>query len=373
MNAPIRKQVIDRAARELRELHDGIDRFVRGLVARSAFQKADGPLAYTDAQVAPLFAENLRHKYAKLLEVQYPELEAANGEVIPIDSSMPPAAITWEYDMIDKGASADWIDDEGHIMPSAFVKSAGKFTGKAAEFGMGYDSNLFDDERATMAGVPLSSLKGEAIKRAHDEFCQWHWLFGTPEKDGMLGLCTHPNLPMSLAALNGGATSRLPANKTGDEIIADFVTLIDTIPIQSIERYHAVTVYLPHSLMRRMRTLYVAGTATGMVTAWDKLKDMFKGDDSGQGKVTFKAALFCDASRRKNPATGTDTSNLAGDFLLALPPSNATELAFIRARPFTARPPEEDGFSVKHRWHAKIGGCKMVQPLSLHLMTYGTT
>jgi hypothetical protein len=375
MNAPaIRQQVKDRAAREIRELHDGIDRLCQNLAHRGAFTKADGPLSYTDAQVAPIYAEQLRYKYSQIPEVLYAELEAANGEVLPIDSSMPPAAVSWEYDMIDSGAMADWIDDEGHIAPSAFVKSAGKFTGKAAEFGMGYESNLFDDERAVMAGLPLDTIKGQDLKRAHDAFCQWHWLFGTPEKDGMPGLCTHPMLITSLAALNGGASSRLIGNKSDAEILADFRTLIDAVPHQSKRRHFAVEVWLPHTFIEEMRSRFIASTAAGTFTLWDRLKAMYSGDDAGQPRVSFKPAMFCEAANRLNPNTGTDTSNISGDFVLALPAKNAAELCFIRARPFTMRPPREVGdFTIKHVAHAKIGGCKMVRPLSLHMMVYGTT
>lgn len=374
MSKTIPKHIMDRAAAELAQRNDGIRRMCERLASEHKFEKADGPLAYTDAQVAPIYAEKLRYLYTQLPEVIYPDLEAANGEVVPIDSSMPPGAKTWEYDMIDSGASACWIDDEGHITPNAFVKSAGKFTGQAAEFAMGFSSNLFDDERASMAGMQLDPIKGQAIKKAHDKWCEWHWMFGTPEKDGMLGLCTHPAMPMALAPLNAGASSRLPANKSNTEILADFVTLIDSIADQSIEAHHAATVYLPWSLIRLMRTKFIdAGGSDPKFTLWDRLKAMYSGDDSGQGKVAFKGANFCSAARRKNPDTNTDTSNISGDFLLALPTPNVAELAFIRARPFTMRPPKEEDFSVKHLAHAKIGGTKMVRPLSCGMMVYGTT
>lgn len=375
MNAPaLSKHLMDRAERERKILSDGITRLCKSLLANGKFTgDPDAAIPYTDAQVAPIYAEKLRHVYAKLVEVWYPELEAANGEVLPIDSSMPPGAETWEYDMIDSGASMDWIDDEGQIAPNAFVKSAGKFVGRTAEFGGGYKTNLFDDERQSMAGMNLSPIKGAAVKRAHDVFCEWRWLFGSPDKDGMLGLCTHPNMPMSMAANNAGDTSKLPENKTNAEILADFISLIDGVAEQSLERFHAVTVYMPHSLIRLMRTRFLDATAEGKQTLWDRLKGLYSGDDSGQGKVTFKGANFCSASRRKDPRTGTDTSGISGDFLLALPPQNADELCFIRARPFTMRPPEEKGFSVQHLAHGKIGGCKMVQPLSCAMLIYGTT
>lgn len=353
---------LERAANEAKDIRAYADSIVRKTERK-------------DTQFAPLYAEKLRFVYQGLIEIKYPDLEAANGEVLPIDSSMPPGAVSWEYDMVDAGASMDWIDDEGQIAPSAFVKSMGKFTGKAAEFGGGYKTNIFDDERATMAGMNLDPLKGQRLRRKHDEWCQWHWLFGAPDKDGMLGLCTHPNMPMSLAALNAGASSRLFANKTNAEILADFVDLIDGVPEQSKNLHYAVTVFLPNSLIRLMRSRFIdAGGSAPQYTLWDRVKDMFKGDDAGQSKVTFKGVEWCTAAGRLHPKTGTDTSGISGDFMLALPAQNAAELCFIRARPFTMRQPREIGdFSTKHLAHAKIGGTKMVYPLSCNMLVFGTT
>lgn len=321
-------------------------------------------LGKCDASLAPIWAEKLRHVFPGVVETLYPDLPVAAGQVLPVDSSVSPADLVWEYYMVDSGASMDWIDDDGTIMPSAYVK-ASRHTGTMAEFGGGFEYTIMELERAAKANVPLNTIKAAAVKRAHDEFVQSKWLFGDMRK-GFPGLLTHPNIPMSLAAA-GASTSRHWDAKTGDELIADFIELIDTIPEQSLEQHHAAIVYMPHGLIRKLRSLYVSNTADGVVSYWDRLLKLYAGDDSGQGKVSFRGLNECQASRRASP----DPFPFGGDIMFALPAANANELSFIRARGLTQRPPQEVDFKVKIVSHAKIGGVKVVRPLAVHIMCFG--
>lgn len=357
----IPKHVLDAAAANVAKRKAMFDAFVGDLCARHRVN---------DAQLAPLWGEKLRHTFSTIPETIYPDLVAVNGGVIPIDTSVNPASLEWEYFMIDSGALCDWIDDEGNLMHSSFV-TATRHTGKHAEIGGGYEYTIFDLEKAALANVPLNQIKAKAVKRAHDEKTEWVWLFGDSAMD-IPGLCTHPNVTTSFAAIGAGL-SRLPINKTNDEILADFVTLLDTIPQQTIEGHHAAKGFMPHSLIRLMRSRFLEGTASGVVSLWDRLRALYSGDDSGQGKVEFKGLNPLDANRRINPVTGTDTSGISGDFLVAVPADDKDSLAFIRARSFTQRPPQEVDFNIKILTHGNIGGVKMVYPLSCHVMFFGTT
>lgn len=332
--------------------------------AIKAFAQQLAGLGRCDASLAPIWAEKLRHVFPKIVETLYPDLPVASGEVLPVDSSVDPADIVWEYYMVDSGASMDWIDDDGSIMPSAYVK-ASRHTGNMAEFGGGYEYTIMELERNAKSNVPLNTIKASAVKRAHDEFVQRKWLFGDMAKS-MPGLLTHPNIPMSLAAA-GASTSRHWDAKTGDELIADMIALIDAIPEQSMEQHHAATVYMPFGMIRKLRSLYIASTDSGAVSYWDRLLKLYAGDDSGQGKVVFRGLNECQASRRPT----SDPFPFGGDIAFALPAPNADELAFVRARGLTQRPPQEQDFKVKIVSHAKIGGVKVVRPLAVHILCFG--
>jgi hypothetical protein len=171
---------------------------------------------------------------------------------------------------------------------------------------------------------------------------------------------------MSLAAA-GASTSRHWNSKTGDELIADVIALVDTIPAQSLEQHHAAQVFMPVGMIRKLRALYISSTGDGAVSFWDRLLKLYSGDDSGQGKVSFHGLNECQSARRATP----DPFPFLGDFMFAIPAANADELAFIRARNLTQRPPQEQDFKVKIVSHAKIGGVKVVRPLAVHILCFG--
>ena len=348
------KQVMDAARAMAREVAYKIDSFAARMVGEGR----------ADAQLAPIWAEKLRHTFPKLIEKKYPDLPAANGEVCPVDSSVDPADLVWEYYQIDSGASWDWIDDDGSIMPSAYVK-AQRFTGEMAAFAGAYGYTIPEMERAAKANVPLNQTKAAAMKRAHDRFCSEKWLFGDARKR-IYGLLTHPNIPMMLAPA-GVSTSRHYSLKTGDEILSDIVSMIDSVPERSLEQHHVVQVFMPAGMDRRLRSLYVAGTASGTVTYWERLMSLFSGDDTGQPKVVFKTLNECRADRRPTP----DPFPFGGDLMFALPAPSVEDLAFIRARGITMLPPENVDLKVTIKAHAKIGGLKVVYPLSVVMMCFG--
>ena len=326
-----------------------------------------------DEQLAPIWAEKLRHTFTEVLEVEYTDLDAAEGNVLPIDSSVSPESLIWEYYRVDQTGFAAWIDDDGKVMPSGAIK-AKRFTGEMHEFGHKYEWTVFDLERAAAVNLPLSSMKAENARRAHAEFVNWVWLFGDSGKN-LLGLVTHPNITVSLAPLRSGGSvdaDRLWSLKSNDEILTDLATLIDTVPQQTGRKEHVATVFMSlkdAQILRRRRL----GAGDGTLTLWDFVQTLWKGDDTGQPKVSFRVLNECDPTYRVQPGVGSDTSGITGRFLLAIPAANKSKLAFIRARPFTQRPPQERDFVLYHTTHEKIGGCKCQVPLAVHRMDFRAT
>lgn len=320
-----------------------------------------------DAQLAPIWAEKLRHTYKQVLETKYPELAAANGDVLPIDTSVDPAAESWEYFMIDHAGFASWIDDDGHLAPNGALTMT-RYTGYTAEMGFEYNMSIFDLERAAKASLPISNLYLKNAKRYHDAKKNWVWLFGDSAKQ-LPGLCNHPNITKTLAPLNDAGTSRAWADKSVDEIAADLALLIDSVAENTLRAHFVATVFMPLSMMQVLRNKRL-GAGDGTQTLYDWMKARYSGDDTGQGAVKFVVLNECASTLRRNPETGSDTSGIPGDFLLAIPSASKDELAFIQARPFTQRPPQETGFKMHHMTHSKVGGCKCSIPLAVHRMDF---
>lgn len=331
--------------------------------------------ASMDESMAPIWSEKLRYVYTTLLETKYPDLPVAAGEMLPIDTSPSPADETYIYKMIDVVGYADWISDDGEIAPNSAITSK-SFTGRMDNIGHEWDCTIFDLERCAKAGLPLEQTKAKASRRFHDAKTQWVWLFGDADKD-IPGIINHPNIPITLAALNGGATSRRWANKTADEIAADVAVLINAVSNNTKGNYFAATIYMSRVMMQRLRDLRL-GAGDGFASIYDLLKDRYKGDDTGQGKVTFKMLREAAADERTNPVpvngVQSDTSGIAGDFAFAIAGGlTKDDAAFIRSRPFTQVPPQEEAFKIRNLSHSKIGGAKVTQPLAFHRLDFGVT
>ncbi len=327
-----------------------------------------------DAQGAPIWAEKLRSTFPKLLEVKFQDLAFVNGEVLPIDTRVDPEDIEWEYFQVEEAGCADWIDEDGHVMPTGTVRFS-RHTGRMREMGFKYEVNQFDAKRlakAGPAGFSLIQQKQKATKKAHDRLTNWVWAFGDKSK-GLQGLCNHSAITKLMAPEASGASgsgARLFSAKSADEVMADFERLIFTIAEDTNEEYHCAKVFLPHKFIRTLTAMRYPGDRYASV--WEWVKDRFSGDDSGSGKVSFHALSECDPSRRKHPKTGNDDSGISGFFALALPADDKDERAFIRARPLTQLPPQLKGFTQEYWTHSKVGGCKLQTPRAVVRMNFGT-
>lgn len=326
-----------------------------------------------DWQLAPIWAEKLRHTYAQVQELDYPELAAAMGNVLPIDTSPSPASIEWEYFQIEYAGYADFIDEEGDVAPTGSLK-ARRFTGKMHEIGDKYVVNMFDLERAAaVKGPPKISIVAEyqrGSKENHERTTNWVWLFGNKERE-LLGFLTHPNITVSVAPLNAGSSSRLWANKSNDEIVSDIIALIDTIPTVTKRKRHAAKVWMAEGMFRELRNRRLATTDGSLTSLLDYVRNLYSGDDSGQGKVEFKILNECSPDYRVHFKSGTDESGLSGECMIAVADLSKDDACFIKARPYTTLPPQEQEFKVSTLTHSKIGGCKLREPLAVHRMDFG--
>lgn len=334
-------------------------------------------MRYTgDDSLAPIMVEKLRFSYTQVFETIYPEYAAANGDVLPIDTRVPPGADEWEYFLIDELGYADWIGDDGTIMPSGSLQ-AKRFKGRMAEMGHKYDVTILELERAAFAGVQISTLKQNNSRRVHEAKTNWTWLFGDNDK-GLQGLVNHPNIQVSIAPEAaaqpfgaGDARNRAIQAKTVDEIIADFETLIELIPRSTIRAHFAARVFLPYTDFSHLRRRRL-GAGDADMSVWDYIRNNFGTAEGETPGVEFRVLNECDADFRQEPVTQADQSGITGKFWLAIPAPNVENLAFIRARPYTQRPPQETDLKLSHITHSKIGGCKVQIPLAVHRLDFLT-
>jgi hypothetical protein len=319
--------------------------------------------------LAPMMIERLRFLYPEILEAKYAELPAANGDIFPIDDSVPAGAVEWKSETMEVLGFAQWVDDDGKIAPTG-ATVFGQAEGRLKEMAHAWEMNEFDLERAAYAKVPIESTRGRASKRVIDAKCQWTWLFGDFDL-GLYGCFSHPNITRVLAPQSAsGGNSRLWSGKTNAEIAADVALVIDTVRAATNRQEQAAIVYVPENLYKLAKRKLL-GESSGLLTSlWDWIVDQHKGDESGTGKVTFKILNECEAAYRRNPETNTDTSGISGDFLFARPAEDKRMDAFMRSRRFTQRPPQQIDFAVKHLCHAKVGGFRTERPLAFAMLVF---
>jgi hypothetical protein len=325
------------------EIADGVD---TRKVITDALERCDS--FREDATLMPFFARELEHVFSETYDVEYPDLKAANGEVLAIDTSVPAGAKTWHYYQYDGVGVAKFMGSEGHDLPTVML-TAQEFSGTTQSIGNAYQWTLDDIEAAQFAKGNLSRELPEKARRGHDQLWNTTWLFGATAYS-LPGLVNHPNITIALAPVkSGGSTDahRTWVQKSVDEIIADITTLVDT-PDELTDGLEEVKeVWLPRAqfnLLKRRRM----GTGDGTLTLMKYLNENFN--------VEFKILDELAATKSGDA--------LAFDCALASPGKNPKKASFVMCRAFEQRPPQEKDLVLKVNCRSKIGGVKMHRPLA---------
>lgn len=179
--------------------------------------------------------EQSTHIEREVNEEVYPDV--IYPELIPVDTSAHPFVDTITFYSMDKVGQAGWINGNADDVPMADV-TRGENKSNVYMAGIGYGYGYEELQKAQMLGVPLTSDKAKAARRAYEEFMQGVALSGNQEK-GFTGLFSFPNVSKSAApkAINDAATN--------NEIISMFNGLLSGIATDSHLTSLADTVILP--------------------------------------------------------------------------------------------------------------------------------
>lgn len=148
---------------------------------------------------------------------EYPEHDYA--QLIPVDSSAPDWADGMITYLTDRVGKADWVSGMAKDIPLADV-IRGQSDVNYEMAAIGYEFSLEEVNRAAMLGIPLTSLKADAAREGWAEMMYDLALIGSARK-GLSGFLNSAAVVSGLVANNAGATSRLWAQKTPQEILAD--------------------------------------------------------------------------------------------------------------------------------------------------------
>lgn len=326
------------AAKEGRSLSDSIQRGVN---------KAAADIDHADASTLPIFARELEYVYTKVYEQEYAELKMANGEVLPIDDSVDNAAETYTYYTMSAAGIARMGNT--YAMGSIPRVSLGgvKTSANIAAILNCFGYSIQDARAIARTGRNLDAAYANASRRGHEEL--WNRVGWWGDKNHKLhGLLTHPNVPVQYAPVGVGGGTTL-SSKLFDEVFADFVALIESMPERTYGKERVTHVFYPREIERVLLTLRLPGQAN---TLKKHLADNYP-------DIEFVVVDELGASHPLNP-TGVG-------IMVALR-QDIDAAALVMPQLYEMFEPRWFGLEWLTIAHSRIGGVRVTRPYSVSVM-----
>lgn len=320
--------------------------------------------ARTDAQSLAYFTRQLEYVYTETENEEFPELRMANGEIIPIDTSVPEGAETFTYYVHSTTGLAEFQSAYSHgTEPQVSVKRA-KVNGNVERMRNGYEWDVQDLQNAQFVGDSLDTELASAARRAHDQLLNDTGLYGR-EDIGLPGLLTHPNITVSDAADNGSGSTQW-ADKTPDQIIEDVNDLINTVEVVTFGVEKVNRVLMPRAQYLLIRSLRL-GVGDGTLTVLDYLRDTYQQDGVAFEILNELGTEFSTLDKRTQQTGVADRlNNGQQDAIFAYTAGNTRKAALVVPMPFRQYPVQTKGFLFSVPCESSTGGLRMPKPLSAH-------
>lgn len=295
-----------------------------------------------DAQSLALVARQLEHVMTEVYEEEFPELLAAEGGVVSIDTSIPEGAETFTYYVYSAVGMARFSSAySSRTSPRATIQGA-KVSGNVENMEGSYGYTARDLRSAAFAGLPLESMLAVAERRAHAELLNKTALWGR-EDLGLPGLLNHPNMTIT------DAPNGFWSGNTVDEILLDLATIVNTPRLISFGMRNTTDVFLPDAEHMRISQLRL-GAGDGGMTVLDFAKKAHPG-------VNFKVL-------RELAASESD-GNLTEDAAFACV-NDRRLVSLVVPMPFRQHPVQQQGLEFIVMCESSTGGIRCPEPMILH-------
>lgn len=293
-----------------------------------------------DANESMIFALQLQHLRAQVLERQYPTLKAR--QLIPQQAESPAGAEEFAYRVADQVGVFELITNYADDLPVTDVKGE-KQVVDIQTFGGSVQYSIDEIERANMAGLPLTARKMNANRDiAERKFEKIAWV--GDEKAGIHGMTTHPNITKETAATKAAGGTNWANNATAQEVYNDMVRPI----IQQTEDTNEVE--RPDTMLLSLSDIEYANS-------------VFFDDASGQSAM----ARF----KRNYPDVTVESSAYmkgigAGDTNVILAFRNdANKVAMETPVPYNVLPPQQRNLATIVNARMRTAGVVAYFPLSI--------
>lgn len=289
------------------------------------------------------FARELESVKARTYDIKYPQLSAASGRIIPIDTSAGPGAETITYRQYDMTGVAKIVANYADDLPQ--VNVAGKeFTAKIKSLGDAYTYSLQDIRAAQFAGRPLADRLAMSARRAIEQKIN-SLAFQGDEEYGIQGLLNNPNIPDFEVANDGTGSSRLWSAKTPAQILRDMNRMESEIVNATfgVER--------PNTLLLPIAQYQLIATTQNSTASDTTILEFFMSKSIGIKNV--------------EPVIELKDASADGDDIMIAYNNSPEYLTLEIPQPFEQLPVQEKNLSFTVPCHARFGGVIVYYPLSI--------
>lgn len=202
-----------------------------------------------DANEQVFFDNQLALVKSRTYDVQHKALKAL--QLLPVSPEQDPGATHIIWRSYDKVGMAKIIADYANDFPRADIAGV-EHSSPVKDIGASYGYSVKEIRRAQKAGVALDAKRAEAARRAIDEK-QDSIAWKGDAKSKLPGFWNAEGITEYVAANNAGGTSKAWADKTADEMVADFSGLVSAGPESTNGIEQPDTVILPLSLYLKLQ------------------------------------------------------------------------------------------------------------------------
>ncbi|AFC22423.1 major head protein [Vibrio phage CP-T1] len=282
----------------------------------------------------------------KIYEAKYTNINFA--ELIPVDTSYPEWADSWDYISYDAVTLGKFIGSSADDLPKVGLK-ANKSSVPIGYAGNAFDYSLDELRKSQQLRMPIDTTKGRMAFRGAQEHTQKVAYFGDASR-GMTGLFNNPNL-----ALDNSTTNWSTA--TGQDIIDDMNGLFIKVWTDS------ANVHVPNTLVLDS-TRYAQISSQRMDTGTDTtvleffLKNNLYTSLTGQTPRVVPRLQLTAAVLAAN-----GVSNGGKDRMVAYE-LNDENLGMVNPIPWRALAPQMKGLNIETPCEYKISGVEWRFPFS---------
>ena len=177
-----------------------------------------------DAAAGVFFNRELEHIKAATYDILYADL--TYDKVFPVSTDVNPGATHITYHTYDQNGVAKVVHNYAGDLPRVDVDGV-ETTVPIRTLGAAFGYTIDEINASKMVGKQLDRRRAQAARRAIEELMNKITWLGDA-KSGLLGLFTHPNIPVG-NAVAGAATTTEWSTKTPLEIRADINTMFRTV------------------------------------------------------------------------------------------------------------------------------------------------